>query len=116
MLPSPSLGPPLLSASWSPPFPCGMLEGVSRGAVGVVGVVVAGGGGVDVCGGAGVVCVVEVVCWGMVADGGGEACVVALVVAGTGVGVLVAALVLACVWVAPARCARDALRCERAAG
>src|SRR5438132_13341542 len=26
MLPSPSLGPPLLSASWSPPLPWGMAE------------------------------------------------------------------------------------------
>src|SRR5215467_8739621 len=41
MLPSPSLGPPLLSASWSPPLPCGMgLAGwagaVAGGAAGVL--------------------------------------------------------------------------------
>src|SRR6266487_427401 len=39
MLPSPSLGPPLLSASWSPPLPCGM--GLAAGA----GAVLAGGAG-----------------------------------------------------------------------
>src|SRR6516165_3973101 len=33
MLPSPSLGPPLLSASWSPPLPCGMGLAVFAGAV-----------------------------------------------------------------------------------
>jgi hypothetical protein len=32
MLPSPSLGPPLLSASWSPPLPCGIgLGGCAAG-------------------------------------------------------------------------------------
>src|SRR6516162_1105946 len=31
MLPSPSLGPPLLSGSWSPPLPCGI--GFAAGAV-----------------------------------------------------------------------------------
>src|SRR5215469_6549155 len=43
MLPSPSLGPPLLSASWSPPLPCGI--GFDGGAGGCV-VGGAGGGGV----------------------------------------------------------------------
>src|SRR5580698_1399936 len=49
MLPSPSLGPPLLSESWSPPSPCWM--GFGGGA----GVVAAGGGdaGGWVVGGAG---------------------------------------------------------------
>jgi hypothetical protein len=73
MLPSPSLGPPLLSASWSPPLPCGMpflmIGGavVGGGSVIVVGGVVAGGvvaggvvgggcGTVDVVGGGPVVC------------------------------------------------------------
>ena len=40
MLPSPSLGPPLLSGSWSPPLPCGM------GLAGEAGAVVAGAGAV----------------------------------------------------------------------
>jgi hypothetical protein len=50
MLPSPSLGPPLLSPSWSPPLPCGIglaVWEVAGGAGGVVaggGAVVAGGG------------------------------------------------------------------------
>src|SRR6516162_4268585 len=44
MLPSPSLGPPLLSASWSPPLPCG---------IGFGGCVVGGGGGGWVVGTAG---------------------------------------------------------------
>jgi len=49
MLPSPSLGPPLLSASWSPPLPCGMpLLVIGRA---VVGGVVIGGGSVIVVGG-----------------------------------------------------------------
>ena len=47
MLPSPSLGPPLLSASWSPPLPCGM------GLAGWVGAMVGGGGAGAVAGGAG---------------------------------------------------------------
>src|SRR5882724_10525951 len=43
MLPSPSLGPPLLSASWSPPLSCGMGFAVWAGAVagGAAGVVTA---------------------------------------------------------------------------
>src|SRR5690242_2768955 len=43
MLPSPSLGPPLLSPSWSPPLPCGMGLAVWAGAVagGAAGVVTA---------------------------------------------------------------------------
>src|SRR5258705_10659679 len=43
MLPSPSLGPPLLSASWSPPLFCGMGFAVWAGAVagGAAGVVTA---------------------------------------------------------------------------
>src|SRR5690242_8000558 len=43
MVPSPSLGPPLLSASWSPPLPCGMGSAVWAGAVagGAAGVVTA---------------------------------------------------------------------------
>jgi hypothetical protein len=41
MLPSPSLGPPLLSVSWSPPLFWGMLDGACGGAA----VVVVGGGG-----------------------------------------------------------------------
>src|SRR5215472_4057331 len=41
MLPSPSLGPPLLSGSWSPPLCCGMGFAVCAGAAGCV---VAGGG------------------------------------------------------------------------
>lgn len=45
MLPSPSLGPPLLSASWSPPLPCGIeLVGDGGGGGG-------GGGGADDVGG-----------------------------------------------------------------
>jgi hypothetical protein len=47
MLPSPSLGPPLLSASWSPPFPCGIGFGGGGGGW------VAGGGGGWVAGGGG---------------------------------------------------------------
>jgi hypothetical protein len=43
MLPSPSLGPPLLSASWSPPLPCGM------GFAGWAGAVAGGAGGVLAC-------------------------------------------------------------------
>src|SRR5215471_2286051 len=44
MLPSPSLGPPLLSASWSPPLPCGMGLAGWAGAVagGAAGVLAAG--------------------------------------------------------------------------
>lgn len=49
MLPSPSLGPPLLSASWSPPLPCG-IELVDDGGGGG-----GGGGAGDVGGGAGAV-------------------------------------------------------------
>jgi hypothetical protein len=57
MLPSPSLGPPLLSASWSPPLFCGMGFAVWAGAVdgGGGGVVDGGGGGVVDGGGGGVV-------------------------------------------------------------
>ena len=47
MLPSPSLGPPLLSASWSPPLPCGIGLAVGAGEVagGAGGGVAAAGGG-----------------------------------------------------------------------
>jgi hypothetical protein len=52
MLPSPSLGPPLLSASWSPPLPCGMGLPVWAGAVaGGAGGVLAGGAGGAACAG-----------------------------------------------------------------
>ena len=46
--PSPSLGPPLLSASWSPPLFCGIVHVVVAGAVvgGAGGWVVASGGDV----------------------------------------------------------------------
>ena len=59
-MPSPSLGPPLLSASWSPPLSCGMPL-----------LVVGGGGGVVVGGGGGVVVGGGVVGGGVVAGGGG---------------------------------------------
>src|SRR6516162_876865 len=49
MLPSPSLGPPLLSASWSPPLPCGMGLAVWAGAV-TDGAAGADGGAVTVAG------------------------------------------------------------------
>lgn len=50
MLPSPSSGPPLLSASWSPPLPCGIeLVGEGEGGGGGGG----GGGGADDGGGGG---------------------------------------------------------------
>src|SRR5580693_3929936 len=39
MSPSPSLKPPLLSASWSPPLPCGIIGGAGGGAS------IGGGGG-----------------------------------------------------------------------
>src|ERR1700722_10825663 len=56
-LPSPSLGPPLLSASWSPPLswaiPFTTAGGVATGGV-VVGGAVVGGGGVVVAWAAGV--------------------------------------------------------------
>src|SRR5260370_21477604 len=44
MLPSPSLGPPLLAGSWSRPLPCGMGSAGVEGAGGAgAGAVVAGG-------------------------------------------------------------------------
>src|SRR5580700_8535824 len=56
MLPSPSLGPPLLSGSWSPPLPCGMgLAGGAGAVVAGAGAVVAGAGAVGEGGGGGVV-------------------------------------------------------------
>jgi hypothetical protein len=86
MLPSPSLGPPLLSASWSPPLPCGMGFEGDAGAVGLVaggaGAVVAGEAGAVVAGGAGAVVAGE-------ADG---------VVAGEAGGVVTAACVGARCW------------------
>jgi hypothetical protein len=65
MFPSPSVGPPLLSASWSPPLFCGIaLFGGGAGAGVVVGggalVVVGAGGAVVVVGGAAAVGVVKV--------------------------------------------------------
>ena len=50
--PSPSSGPPLLSASWSPPLFCGIVHIVVEGAVVVGGGGCVVGGGGDVVGGA----------------------------------------------------------------
>src|SRR5437870_4430995 len=60
MLPSPSLGPPLLSASPSPPPPCGMPDGAAS--AGALDVCVTGGGAASVREpvGAGLACVVDV--------------------------------------------------------
>jgi hypothetical protein len=80
--PSPSIGPPLLSASWSPPFPWGIPLGavtggvVVGGAVGggaavVGGLVAAGGGGLVVGGGGALVVGGAVVGGGLVVGGGG---------------------------------------------
>jgi hypothetical protein len=83
--PSPSLGPPLLSASWSPPFPWGMPLGAVAG-----GLVVGGGGGVVVGGGAagagGLVVGGAAVGGGLVAGGGGAVVTGGLVVGGAAVG------------------------------
>src|SRR5215470_8661319 len=66
MLPSPSLGPPLLSGSWSPPLPCG------------IGFVVAAGAVTDGAGAAGVACAGRAWWWWCVAAGVGAAeCAVA---------------------------------------
>ena len=51
-MPLPSLGAPLLSASWSPPLPCGMGLDINYGIDGGVDGII--GGGVDgiICGAA----------------------------------------------------------------
>jgi hypothetical protein len=80
MSPSPSLGPPLLSPSWSPPLSCGIPLLLAGGVVTVC--VVGGGGG-------GVVAV-----WVM--GGGGGVVTTCVVVAGGGGGGVVAVCVVAC--------------------
>jgi len=77
MLPSPSLGPPLLSLSWSPPLPCGIPPPAGIGAGCAVVVVVGGGGAWVVVGGGGGA-------WVVVGGGGG-----AWVVVGGGADVVI---------------------------
>jgi hypothetical protein len=87
--PSPSLGPPLLSASWSPPLPWGIPLTTAGGVA--TGGAVGGGGGGTVVGGGGTV-VGGVVGGGTVGGGGGGTAVAGVVgggVVGAGAGTAV---------------------------
>jgi hypothetical protein len=110
MFPSPSLGPPLLSLSPSPPSPCGIPLFMGGGLEWVV--VGGGGGGLEwvVIGGGGAACVVIV---SVVPGGGGGGAVVCVVIisvvaggGGVGAAVCVAAAVAAALW--------DGVRCAAA--